>query len=65
MAKELLVQRFFGHAFGQRPAQAGRFGALEVIPNGAHRQMAAARDFPQGELVLMFEPEDFLEVTHG
>jgi hypothetical protein len=49
----------------QRPTQARRRRPLEVIAHRAGGQPATAGDLPNRQLVLMFEPQDLVNVTHG
>ena len=62
--EQALLDLLIVHALGQGPAQARRLSSQQVIVDGTGRQPATARNLPHGELVLMFESEDFFDLTH-
>ena len=64
ITEQLLNELFFGQVFGQRPSDRGRFGALDVVTDGTDSQTAAASDFSQREVILIFESKDFFDLTH-
>jgi hypothetical protein len=63
--QELLLEPDFVEVFGQRPGNLGSGGALEVIPDGADRQAAAAGDLPHREVMFVSESQDLFDGAHG
>src|SRR5215472_3023828 len=63
--EQALLDLLIIESLRQGPTQARSLSAQQVIVYGARRQAATACYLPDRELVLMFESEDFLDLTHG
>jgi len=64
-AQQSFQDLFLGPFLGKGPGQVGGLGPLEVVPNRTGRNGASAGDFPNRQLVLVFESQDFFDLTHG
>ena len=64
-SKQGLFQSAIIPAFGQRPSDARRLGAFQILINGSVSDRATAGDLPLPQPELVAESQNFFELSHG